>query len=837
MNNKNSNETNIFQAIQERYNIKEVAKKLGINLHKVGSSYRADSIANNDKGKDAFTIYEQSNTWFDFMLNIGGDITDLVAYVNHNGDKGAAVRELMPECDREKSEKSFSEIKKFNDDIEYWHKTIFDTSKNYSVNALKYLHSRKITDETIQELKIGLEAWNGSYRIRFPYFDKNGKKIMYFVSRRYDWLGKGQENENEPKYKKASLQAHPYLDNSILGLNTLNRGRDELIITEGMFDWLHCYQQGYSVISPNGTDFGGLMPEVIEIIKSQFKKVILAFDSDEAGQNANYKIARQLLLERIPFKIWINPIGKDVAEFCELGGNVSAIINSAREGKKWAIEYIRPKQNFEELSISEREKALEKCKDFIKTIAPYTDSADIHEILINMRTYFPKEWVSELFSMARKGPRETDVRDIVCEIHKLLYHEKTGFYEYDEEKGIWEAKTDTDIQSYISVAYGRNATGAKLTSTLKIIKADQRVNSDIPIKEFNRQPCLAFRNGTLHINPKTGEVNLKHHSEYDYLTVRLDFDFDSTRGCPSWEKFLKEVTDGKINRQKIMQEFAGYILLPDCRFQKALMLKGGGANGKSVFTKIISSVLGGAKTGRGYVSAVEPSRFSENFRAIGLKDSLVNISTETETNLKGAEGVFKKIVAGETLEDSYKHKDPIPFAPRTKLMMCCNDLPILNDTSEGFLRRLLVVELPMHYVESYRVKPNTNDRPVNPNLEQELSEELPGIFNWMLAGLQRLLAQDGFTEDDEIIKYREELARENNPIILFAEEEVIDTLEGQDILRSKIFNKYRGWAEANAVMPTSASKFYGKLRTVLKHLGVKFTEEGRRWIFDEIEKK
>ena len=122
-------------------------------------------------------------------------------------------------------------------------------------------------------------------------------------------------------------------------------------------------------------------------------------------------------------------------------------------------------------------------------------------------------------------------------------------------------------------------------------------------------------------------------------------------------------------------------------------------------------------------------------------------------------------------------------------------------------------------------------------MEQELSEELPGIFNWMLAGLQRLLAQDGFTEDEEIIKYREELARENNPIILFAEEEVIDNLEGQNVPRSKIFATYRGWADKNAVMPTSASKFYGKLRTVLKHLGVKFTEEGRQWIFEEVERK
>ena len=42
---------------------------------------------------------------------------------------------------------------------------------------------------------------------------------------------------------------------------------------------------------------------------------------------------------------------------------------------------------------------------------------------------------------------------------------------------------------------------------------------------------------------------------------------------------------------------------------------------------------------------------------------------------------------GEVLEDSYKHKDAIPFRTRSKLMMACNFFPTVNDTSDGFMRR------------------------------------------------------------------------------------------------------------------------------------------------------
>ena len=90
-------EKTIFEEVQARYDILEVAAELGIDLRRVGSTYRASSIAKDGGGEIAFTVYPDSNSWYDFKLNIGGDITDLVAFVKFDGDKKQALLELLPD--------------------------------------------------------------------------------------------------------------------------------------------------------------------------------------------------------------------------------------------------------------------------------------------------------------------------------------------------------------------------------------------------------------------------------------------------------------------------------------------------------------------------------------------------------------------------------------------------------------------------------------------------------------------------------------------------------------------------------------------------------------------
>ena len=837
-----SNTDSIFNQIQDKFNIIDVARDLGLRIKKVGGSFRANSIDVSGRGENALALYESTNSWYDFLLEIGGDITDLVAHVRFNGDIKEAIHFLMPDADKGYIDREFKARKQFDEDFERWHKDLIGSVRPSAAKALDYLHSRGITDDTIRALKIGVKVDNcstGGFRIVFPYWNVSGEKVIYFTTRRYDWSGNG-EDEKQPKYKKASLEQYPFLYNAPMGLNTLNRMKDDtLVITEGVVDWLVFFQEGYSVLSPNGGDFGKMWKDIIDRVK-KFKRVVLAFDSDEAGQKFTYKAAKVLLAHKIPFYC-VNMLTKDVAEHYQLTGNLDAIMNSVRKGISWLLQYITPKTPFEELSIGEREDAMTACKDIIKEIAPFTDNSDLRALLLGLRKYFPLDWLKDLFEMGRKGPSQADVASMVCSHRNLLFNSRTGFYEYQNntrrEEGTWKQVDDETIMGYIESKLGRFATGGKLSSILKLIQANSGVNSDIPVHTFNTQPLVSFRNGTLDIDMRTGSVNFREHSMYDYVTVRMPYSYNPEATCPQWEKFIREITGDDSDSQDVLQEFAGYILAPHCKFQKALMLKGGGSNGKSVFFNIISALLGGiGADGRGYVSSTEPSKWSKDFRLMPLRHSWVNISSDAENDLRGAEGVFKKVVAGEVLEDSYKHKDPIPFSTRSKLMMACNFFPIINDTSDGFMRRWLIVELPMHFVEKGKVRPYTNDMELDPFLEDKLMKELPGIFNWMLKGLQRLLKQKQFTHTHSQDALINEFRSVNNPLYSFVEDKKNVYFSGSatDYLVDKgtVFGAYKEWAENNNVDALPSTRFYSNIQSVFSNLSINFAEFSReRWIF------
>lgn len=831
-------ETSIFQEIQERFNIIDVAKSLGLRVKRIGSSYRSDSI-DGDGGENALNFYESSNSWHDFKLGIGGDITALVAHAKFNGSMKDAIHYLLPDRESHRVSEELKAKSQFMKNIERWHNSIFDSTRKSSVNALDYLHKRGITDDTIRQLKIGTDPSYGEFRILFPYWDEAGKNILYYTSRKYDWSGHG-ENKDSAKYKKASLEQHHFLRNAPLGLNTLRRKKDDLlVITEGMFDWLAFFQEGYSVLSPNGGEFGKLWREVIEKIKG-FKKVILAFDNDEAGQDFTYKAAQELIKHNIPFDC-ITLLTKDVAEHYETAGNLTAVLNSVRSGYKWLLNYITPKVPFEELTVGEKEKAMAKCKEFIESIAPHTKHTDIHDILISLRSYFPKDWISGLLELSRKGPNQVDVVDKIRSAHTLMYNPRIGFYEYQdpqktsENRGIWKQVDNEVVMGYAQDRLGRHATSSKVSSILRLLQSHREVYSEDPIYEFNSLPLICFRNGTLHIDTKTGEAVLKKHSPNDYLTVQLPYYYDQNAKCPQWESFINEITDKRKDDYAVLQEFSGYTLHPNCKFQKALMLKGGGSNGKSLFFEIISAALGGiGRDGRGYVSHSEPAKWSKDFRLMPLRNSWLNISTEMEQDLCGAEGIFKKIVAGETLEDSYKFKDSIPFPTRSKIMIACNNFPRVNDTSDGFMRRLLIVELSMHYVEKGHARPGTFDREGDPFLLEKLMEELPGIFNWMLKGLQRLLAQKKFTHTKRQDALIREFRAANNPLYSFVEEKG-ECFSGSDaghiVPRQAVFDAFSEWAERNKIMPMPSNRFYSNLKSIFSSLSMPYDEDGSNWIF------
>ncbi len=167
-------------------------------------------------------------------------------------------------------------------------------------------------------------------------------------------------------------------------------------------------------------------------------------------------------------------------------------------------------------------------------------------------------------------------------------------------------------------------------------------------------------------------------------------------------------------------------------------------------------------------------------------------------------------------------------------MVACNNFPTINDTSDGFMRRWLIVELPMHYVPKNQVRPDTNDRELNPFLEDELMKELPGIFNWIIEGLQRLIKQEKYTHTKNHDRLIKEFRKVNNPLYAFAEENeecFSGSDEGHIVPRYTVFMKFLEWAQKNNILPMSSNRFYSNMRSVFNSLSIPFSEENDAWIF------
>ena len=74
--------------------------------------------------------------------------------------------------------------------------------------------------------------------------------------------------------------------------------------------------------------------------------------------------------------------------------------------------------------------------------------------------------------------------------------------------------------------------------------------------------------------------------------MQVSYPYEPNAHSERWVKFISDVSDDDLKRGALLQEIAGYILFNDCSLQQCFFLLGDGANGKSVFLDVITSVFG-----------------------------------------------------------------------------------------------------------------------------------------------------------------------------------------------------------------------------------------------------
>lgn len=345
-------------------------------------------------------------------------------------------------------------------------------------------------------------------------------------------------------------------------------------------------------------------------------------------------------------------------------------------------------------------------------------------------------------------------------------------------------------------------------------------------KMNNYKHLINLKNCMFNINTFTA---IEHDERY-YSTIQLAAAYDENADCKEFLKFMDSVFAGDKELISVVQEMIGYCLTSDTQAQCFFILYGSGANGKSVLCNIIKRLVG-----KNNYSAIPISDLGHSFSRAELQNKVLNISAENEApNGKPYNSQYiKSISSGDEIKAEFKGKDVFSFSPFCKLLFAVNTLPNFNDKTYGFLRRIKIIP----FKQCFSVSDGTADI----HLEEKLTEELSGIFNWAVEGLKRLRNNDyKFSPckamDEELKKYNELI----NPYVAFWDECIIYTPNNEEekVSKKNFYDGYRLWCIRNNHLnaaKVTARKFWIDINEVLvqkKLTAFKFkkTDGGTRFV-------
>ena len=395
--------TGIIEEIKNKISCKDyMLREHGIEV----TGGRCKSFRSDAKNKTSLLCNERD--WYDFGSGQGGDVIDMAAWDKFAGDKGHAIKYLAEKWGLKNTLPQIEII--FRSYLK-----ILDLATSFWQTSLKdehiaYLRSRGITDKTIQELRIGWSdnpcdfllgngftmeqiadsgILNFINRLMIPYL-RNGS-ANYLIGRSSVWEG-APSNNPEAKYVKLfrnELSEHP-----IWGFDTLSR-EGEVIIAEGIFDAMACWQEGFPVVTAvTGAFSAEQKKDLFPALRGRTVIICMDYDPEtKAGQKFTEKLATELWEAGIcTYVCFLNGDDKkvDLSELYSQNScreTLDSVFSSAQKWEKIKIEKIA-------CIDSDRERC-DEATSFLRSCAKHFDGPTLQQLCADLKATkaFPEVWL------------------------------------------------------------------------------------------------------------------------------------------------------------------------------------------------------------------------------------------------------------------------------------------------------------------------------------------------------------------------------------------------------------------------------------------------------------
>jgi len=536
-------------------------------------------------------------------------------------------------------------------------------------------------------------------------------------------------------------------------------------------------------------------------------------DCDQPGQDGAATWADALAatasvsrIVRLPYPI-TETHGPDLRDWLRAGGSLEALFNLADQAAP--VTAAGPQ-------------AIE-AEDDPHRLARM-NLARYHDLTGGTIKFWREEWYCWKENRYRKLPSKEFAAKVGWSIK-----EEFNRLSIQKQQNVHAGSDDGGTKSLTAKKVNQSLIANVMAATASTQVLSGRIELSTYLPDRSRRNWVGMKNGILDLDALLDDAEadqvLRPHGPDWFSTVCLPYAFDPDAECPQWLKFLERSMEGDQERIAILQEWAGYLLLPDTDQQKFMVLEGEGGNGKSVYLAGLEAMLGADNC-----SHVGLEKFGDRFSLAQTLGKLANLVGDMGEIDRVAEGHLKSFVAGDVMFFDRKNLPGVDCAPTARLTFSTNNRPRFSDKSGGIWRRMLLIP--------WRVRITAQERVIGMDKIPwwQASGELPGIFLWAIRGLHRLRMQKDFSCSSVSSSGQEDYRIETNPAREFLIENVEESQSGQ-IRSEKLYYFYRRWAEQNGYKPLANKQFFKEFNRHFPDAKRRKggTREGRYWCYDGIQ--
>jgi putative DNA primase/helicase len=310
---------------------------------------------------------------------------------------------------------------------------------------------------------------------------------------------------------------------------------------------------------------------------------------------------------------------------------------------------------------------------------------------------------------------------------------------------------------------------------------------------------LNVRNGTLDLRTGT----LQPHDPADMISKITPIIFDPEATCPRFDLFLEQVFQGDAAMIAYLWRVIGYVLTGSTREQCFWNLFGFGANGKGTLVGILLALLDEYGTATD-IKTFTVTRFDRSAgeatpHLAALRGMRFVSAVEPRNSVTMDEGIVKQWTGGDPVSARKLQENQFVFLPECKIFVASNSKPAVKDTSEGYWRRVRMIEF------SARFEGEGRDLELLPKLRTEL----PGILAHAVRACLEW-QETGLTEPPAIQEATEVYRREEDIVGRWLADATIREPSAREPF-AKLFADFENWCKVEGEQPGPRNEFAAAL--------------------------